>query len=216
VADQLAMELATDRQLRVVDRTQIDRLLQERRISDINGPILAYDALIGVTIERRVANPTIILRVVDLSLETVADWPHLASQACRLVAKQLGQVDAATIDKDVTETVLGKHYLRSSAGLHEFDANGNLTRNWWNRQSFSAGARDTGRRVRDSIAAPGGLPTGFRRGYTGLDRELLAQSDDTLPADFDLVDHLTHAVEIADRFLRHGFQVEARQVSAKD
>ena len=78
VADQLAIELANDRQLRVVDRTQIDHLLQERRISDIRGPVLAYDALIGVRIERRVANPTIILRVVDLSLGNVAgshEWP---------------------------------------------------------------------------------------------------------------------------------------------
>jgi hypothetical protein len=78
VADQLALELANDSQLRVVDRTQIDRLLQERAISDINSPILAYDALIGVRIEWRVANPTIILRVVDLSLGNVAgshEWP---------------------------------------------------------------------------------------------------------------------------------------------
>jgi hypothetical protein len=78
VADQLAMELANDRQLRVVDRTQIDRLLQERAISDINHPILAYDVLIGVKIEWRVANPTLILQVVDLSLGNVAgshEWP---------------------------------------------------------------------------------------------------------------------------------------------
>ena len=62
----------------VVDRTQIDRLLQERAISDINQPILAYDALVGVKIEWRVANPTVILRVVDLSLGNVAgihEWP---------------------------------------------------------------------------------------------------------------------------------------------
>jgi hypothetical protein len=45
VADQLAVELAGDRQLRVVDRTQIDHLLQERKISDTSGPILAHDAL---------------------------------------------------------------------------------------------------------------------------------------------------------------------------
>jgi hypothetical protein len=78
VADQLAIELANDRQLRVVDRTQIDRVLQERTISDINHPILAYDVLIGVRIEWRVANPTVILRVVDLSLGNVAgihEWP---------------------------------------------------------------------------------------------------------------------------------------------
>ena len=78
VADQLAMELANDRHLRVVDRTQIDRVLQERAISDIDHPILAYDVLIGVKIEWRVANPTIILRVVDLSLGNAAgshEWP---------------------------------------------------------------------------------------------------------------------------------------------
>jgi hypothetical protein len=78
VADQLAIELANDGQLRVVDRTQIDRILQERAISDINKPILAYDALVGVRIEWRVANPTVILRVVDLSLGNVAgihEWP---------------------------------------------------------------------------------------------------------------------------------------------
>ena len=78
VADQLAVELAKDGQLRVVDRTQIDRILQERAISDINKPVLAYDALVGVKIEWRVANPTVILRVVDLSLGNVAgihEWP---------------------------------------------------------------------------------------------------------------------------------------------
>ena len=78
VADLLAIELANDDQVRVVDRTQIDRLLQERAISDIHEPILGYDALVGVKIERRVANPTVIVRVVDLSLGNIAgihEWP---------------------------------------------------------------------------------------------------------------------------------------------
>ena len=70
--------MANDGQLRVVDRTQIDRLIQERAISDINKPILAYDALVAVKIEWRVANPTVILQVVDLSLGNVTgihEWP---------------------------------------------------------------------------------------------------------------------------------------------
>ncbi len=78
VADLLAIELAGDGQVRVVDRTQIDRLLEERAISDVNEPILAYDVLVGVRIEWRVANPTVILRVVDLSLGNLAgihEWP---------------------------------------------------------------------------------------------------------------------------------------------
>jgi len=78
VADQLATELANDGQLRVVDRTQIDHILQEKVIGGINKPILAYDVLVGVKIEWRVANPTVILRVVDLSLGNVAgihEWP---------------------------------------------------------------------------------------------------------------------------------------------
>jgi hypothetical protein len=57
VADLLAIEVASDGQVRVVDRTQIDRLLEEKAISDVNEPILAYDVLVGVRMEGSVPMP---------------------------------------------------------------------------------------------------------------------------------------------------------------
>jgi hypothetical protein len=77
--DQLAEELAKDATLRVVDRTQIDRVLMERASGTVAKPALAYDALVRVNIDPLLANPAVVLPVVDLStgnLSEAHEWPR--------------------------------------------------------------------------------------------------------------------------------------------
>src|SRR5580704_10755174 len=64
--DQLAAELAKDADLRVVDRTQIDRVLAERAIGDVAKPALAYDGIVRVSIDPLRDKPALIVRIVDL------------------------------------------------------------------------------------------------------------------------------------------------------
>ncbi len=79
--DQLAAELAKDAELRVVDRTQIDRVLAERAIGDIAKPALAYDCLVRVSIDPLRDKPALIVRIVDLSSGNLGgsnEWPWTA------------------------------------------------------------------------------------------------------------------------------------------
>jgi hypothetical protein len=78
LCDQLAAELAKDAGLRVVDRTQIDRVLAERAIGDVAKPALAYDCLIRVGIDLLRDEPALVVSVVDLSSGNLAgshEWP---------------------------------------------------------------------------------------------------------------------------------------------
>lgn len=75
---QLEAELAKDAELRVVDRSQIDRVLAERAIAATDRPALAYDVMIRVEIDHLQAKPAIVLSVVDLSNGNLAgarQWP---------------------------------------------------------------------------------------------------------------------------------------------
>jgi hypothetical protein len=74
----LEAELAKDPGLRVVDRSQIDRVLAERASGAVTKPALAYDVMIRVEIDRLQAEPAVVLSVVDLSNGNLAgarQWP---------------------------------------------------------------------------------------------------------------------------------------------
>ena len=74
----LEAELAKDAGLRVVDRSQIDRVLEERATGAVTKPALAYDVMIRVEIDRLQAEPAVVLSVVDLSNGNLAgarQWP---------------------------------------------------------------------------------------------------------------------------------------------
>lgn len=76
--DQLTAELAKDAALRVVDRTQIDRILAEKATDAIDKPALAYDALVRVNIDSLRGKPVVILQVIDLSAGNLVgsdEWP---------------------------------------------------------------------------------------------------------------------------------------------
>jgi len=85
---QLAAELAKDAELKVVDRSQVDRVLTERAMGAVAKPALAYDALMRVSIDPLRANPVVILRIVDLSSGNVAgchEWPWRSEMPASLV-----------------------------------------------------------------------------------------------------------------------------------
>jgi hypothetical protein len=91
--DQLAAELVKDAEVRVVDRTQIDRVLAERAISGDVKPALAYDALIRVGIDPLPDKPAFIVRVIDLSTGNIGgsrEWtwtPEVPPDRAREIAK---------------------------------------------------------------------------------------------------------------------------------
>ena len=104
--DQLAAELANDAELRVVDRTQIDRLLGERALVGGAPAVLAYDVLLRVGIDVMRAKPVVILRIVDLSTGNMAgchEWPwtseftagHLGEMAKKCKESAFGAVSAS-------------------------------------------------------------------------------------------------------------------------
>ncbi len=72
LCDQLTEELARDPSLRVVDRSQIDRVLAEQAIGDNVQPVLAYDAMVRIVVDPLQAEPAVTLRVVDLSSGNIA------------------------------------------------------------------------------------------------------------------------------------------------
>ena len=63
----LEAELAKDPGLRVVDRSQINRVLAEPTAGAVEKPAWAYDAMARVSIDRLQADPAVVLSVVDLS-----------------------------------------------------------------------------------------------------------------------------------------------------
>lgn len=81
LCDRLAAELGAEGIARVVDRTQIDRVLQEKRLSHASAnPALGFDALVRFRVEVCGFTPTVRLSLVDLSHGNVMkemryDWP---------------------------------------------------------------------------------------------------------------------------------------------
>jgi len=66
--DRLARELAKDASIRVVDRTQLDRILNERRLgSGPAGMILSYDIMVRLEVDAVRPVPRAILKLVGLS-----------------------------------------------------------------------------------------------------------------------------------------------------
>jgi len=96
--DQLARELEKNQSLRVVDRSQLDRILNERRLSaSAPATIVSYDAMIRLEIDTVRPVPLIRLRVVDLSngnpiVESQYPWSVPLSDG--VVAKMVRQCRA--------------------------------------------------------------------------------------------------------------------------
>lgn len=73
LCDQLAVELSKHAELRVVDRTQLDRLVTERKFSDDSGAasrpsaILAYDMMLRLRVDTGCPIPRTVLELIDLS-----------------------------------------------------------------------------------------------------------------------------------------------------
>lgn len=78
LCDQLAARLGQDPNLRVVNRTQLDRVLSEKVLAGQPGPVLAYDAMLRVRVDPLRARPAVILEVIDLAagnIVGVSEWP---------------------------------------------------------------------------------------------------------------------------------------------
>ena len=73
LCDQLAVELSKHAELRVIDRTQLDRLVTERQFSDDSGAasrpsaILAYDMMLRLRVDTGCPIPRTVLELIDLS-----------------------------------------------------------------------------------------------------------------------------------------------------
>lgn len=100
--DQLARGLGKIPSLRIVDRSQLDRILKERRLgASGSAAILGYDAMIRLEIDAARPVPAIRLRVVDLSggnpiVESQYPWSVPVSDD--VVAKMVQQCQAGLRD----------------------------------------------------------------------------------------------------------------------
>ncbi len=102
---QLAAELGKDAELRVVDRSHIDRVLAERAIGAIDRPALAYDVMIRVEIDRLQARPAVVLSVVDLSNGNLAgarQWPWAPEMPDAVLRGMVGVCKQLAIDAVAT------------------------------------------------------------------------------------------------------------------
>ncbi len=77
-SDQLASELEKDKSLRVVDRSQLDRVLQERQLNPENtAAIISYDAMVRLEVDTARPAPVIRLKIIDLSNgNIIAEFQH--------------------------------------------------------------------------------------------------------------------------------------------
>ena len=90
ICDRLAAELAKDPEIRVVDRTQIDRILTERAMEGASKPALSYDALVRVSLDPVREKPVMIVEVVDLSTGNLGgrhEWPWTEDAPIAEIAK---------------------------------------------------------------------------------------------------------------------------------
>ncbi|MDY0165015.1 MAG: hypothetical protein RBS80_00640 [Thermoguttaceae bacterium] len=97
----LEAELAKDPGLRVVDRSQIDRVLAERATGAVKKPALAYDAMVRVSIDRLQAKPAVVLSVVDLSNGNLAgsrQWPWAPEMPDAVLREMAGACKQLAID----------------------------------------------------------------------------------------------------------------------
>ena len=91
LCDRLAEEIAAEGIARVLDRSQIDRVLEEKRLSgDLSKPAIAYDALVRLDVDVPSLVPEVRLRVIDLSRgnmlkESRCPWPMREDDLRRLV-----------------------------------------------------------------------------------------------------------------------------------
>ena len=81
VCDRLAQDIAAMGLARTVDRTQLDRIIQERRLqTDPARPMLSYDVMIRLEVDTVRLTPQLMLSLVDLSTGNILaqrafDWP---------------------------------------------------------------------------------------------------------------------------------------------
>lgn len=99
--DRLLQEIAAAGLARVVDRTQLDRMLQERNLqASLPKPMLSYDAMVRMEIDASRLTPATMLSVIDLSTGNILKerkfgWPLVETDLppilslCREALKQV-------------------------------------------------------------------------------------------------------------------------------
>ncbi len=93
LCDRLAEEIAAEGIARVLDRSQLDRVLEEKRLSgDFSKPAIAYDALVRLDVDVPSLVPEVRMSVIDLSRgnvmkESRCDWPMREDDLRRLVGQ---------------------------------------------------------------------------------------------------------------------------------
>ena len=94
LCDRLAEKLAKTPGVKVVDRTQIDRVLAERKLATPPaGAALSYDAMVRVRLDAAGPVPKLTLSVVDLSMGNVAaakTYPWTRPEAPKRLADMAG------------------------------------------------------------------------------------------------------------------------------
>ncbi len=90
--DRLAEEIAAAGLARVVDRTQLDRLLQERELATSpSGPMSSYDAMLRMEVDDMRLPPETRLSAIDLSTgnvlgQRVLGWPLVEADVAAMLA----------------------------------------------------------------------------------------------------------------------------------
>ena len=107
--DRLAERIAAAGAVRVVDRTQLDRILQERGLqADLSRPMLSYDAMIRLEVDATRLAPKSRLSLIDLSTgnvlaEQAFAWPLAETDVepmlaiCRAGLKDAGKPRSGTL-----------------------------------------------------------------------------------------------------------------------
>lgn len=105
VGDRVSQELASTGRLRIVNRSQIDRVLRERQLNpQAKPPLLSYDAMLRIEADVARPDPVTRLQIVELSTGSVLErgtfhWPVRESDLpgmlhmCRNAMKNVGKSD---------------------------------------------------------------------------------------------------------------------------